>query len=51
MATIKQVWECPTCQYQYRSPIPVKEVLCPKKHTGKGNPRQMKLIEEPSNAR
>lgn len=47
--SVKQVWQCMTCESEYRSPIVVAEVLCPSKHPGRGNPRQMKLIEEPVN--
>lgn len=31
---IKQVWKCPKCSNEYRSPIATVEVTCNSKHSG-----------------
>ena len=40
MSTVKQIWSCPVCGFEYRSPIRVSAAYCPKAHiTTKGRTR------------
>lgn len=44
----QQKWQCPVCKHEYRSAIPVSEVLCPTNHLpskGRSARGVMKLIE------
>lgn len=40
----KQVWQCPTCNITYQSPIKILAAQCPNNHVRKS--RDMKLVED-----